>query len=169
MDAQQLRPFIRKQLALMRISHAEIKHLETIRPVIDMVLEGVARDFYRHMRAFPEGKLLLSDDAMVAHLITKQSEHWGRLFSGVYDDAFARTALAIGKAHFENKVAPYLYIAGYAFFQSELTRELCNRCGGRRDLGELLSTITRVIALDMDLAISVYMKEYWSHPGEAAA
>lgn len=162
LEHQTLRPFIKKQLALLRIGSDEIQRLRSLRPLLSDSLPGIAADFYKHMRTFSEGRKHFSDEAMVERLVAKQLAHWRRLFSGLFDDDYAKAALAIGRAHYEHGVAPYIYISGYSFFQCALSRIICVRHAGQRELPELLNAVSRVISLDIDLAISVYMKEYWA-------
>jgi hypothetical protein len=161
-DTDQMKKFIEKQLALLRIDPDTIRRVRSMQRVVDAGLDTTVREFYRHMLTFPEGKTFFADANTVQSLANKQREHWRKLFACTFDESFVTTAQTVGQAHYQHKVAPYLYIAGYAFFQGEIARMLCERYAGSRELPDMLVAMTRIIALDMDLAISIYTKEYWS-------
>ena len=158
-----MRKFIEKQLALLQIDADTIRRVRSMQRVVDAGLDSIVREFYRHMLTFPEGKALFSSAETVQQLANKQREHWRKLFACTFDETFVKTAQTVGQAHYRHRVAPYLYIAGYTFFHGEIARVLCERYSGHRELPDMLVAMTRIIGLDMDLAISIYTKEYWSH------
>ena len=164
MRADILEPFIRKQRALLRLGPADVERIKILKPLIDEQLDNIIASFYAHLLGFPESKTYFPDDATLAHVKMHQKMHWMQLFSCNFDEAYAATAIAVGHAHFRHKVPPSLYICGYNFFHCELGQLVCERFGGRRDLSQLLNAVSKVISLDMDLAISVYMQDYWSQP-----
>lgn len=63
--------------------------------------------------------------------------------------------------HYKFGVAPYLYITGYNFFQCELIKLISEDRAEDVDLSSVLTSVIKVINLDMDLALSAYTREYW--------
>lgn len=83
-----------------------------------------------------------------------------RLFSGEFGDDYAASAMAVGRAHLRAGVPPHLYIAGYSFFQCELQTLAHKHFASELAFPSISAAIVRYIALDMDLALSVYMREF---------
>jgi hypothetical protein len=123
-------------------------------------LGSIIDDLYRHLFSFPEVKQLLTVREVDA-LKTKQTAHWARLFQCQFDDAFVTYAVKIGQVHFERKVPPYVYLAAYNHVQCQIASRLAQVASGR-DLAAALSSLSRVITLDIDLALSAYTRAFWS-------
>lgn len=153
--------YLQKRFDLLRIDSSTKHNLENLIPVFQEELDGIVRDFYNHITSFPEVRAVITSEAQIAGLRVKQRRHWIALFSCRFDDEYVESAIRIGRVHYQHRVPPYLYIAGYNFFHCELIDALSRRHANTYELSHLLSSVTRVINLDMDLALSVYTREYW--------
>lgn len=160
-------PKLEVRLALLSISEDTKTHIDAMRPVLASELAGIIRRFYRHIRAFPEGQALIPDDAMEASLRSRQRAHWLRLFTCRFDDDYVASALAVGRAHLRAGVAPYIYIAGYNFILTELIKAVVTHFAGAMNVSGVLTAMTRIVHLDMDLALSTYTRELWRAQGFA--
>lgn len=149
------------RLALLRINDDTRASIDRFRPVLMDELDWIIARFYRHIMSFPQGQRIIGDESRVPELARAQNLHWTRLFSCSFDDTYARSALQVGRSHLKAGVAPYLYIAGYNFFICELVKLATERFAGDLQLPSILTAVTRVISLDMDLALSVYTRELW--------
>jgi truncated hemoglobin YjbI len=152
---------LRHRIALLAIDQKTVDTLHRIAPFIESCLDGIIEDFYAHMQKFPEGRKLFSDQARVSGLKHHQKKHWTRLFSAHLDDDYLRDSIHIGKAHYQGRVAPHLYIAGYNFFEAALLKRVASRYQNDPQLPLMMEAIARVVGLDMDLALSVYLRELW--------
>jgi hypothetical protein len=88
-----------------------------------------------------------------------QRSHWIRLLLCKFDTAYVTSAVRVGKILYAQGVAPSLYIAGYSSFHSELIDAVTKCQSNLRDLSAVLTSISRVICLDMDQSLSVYTQE----------
>ena len=158
---------IQNRLALLSINKETKAYLEALKPVLDAELDGIIRRFYHHIRSFPEGHALIADDKLEASLRARQKAHWLRLLSCNLDEQYVTSALAVGRAHLRVGVAPYLYIAGYNFFLGELIKAVVTHFAGAMNVSGILTAMTRVVFLDMDLALSTYTRELWRAQGFA--
>jgi len=152
---------IERKKAMLGIDQSTQASLRKIVPTIDAALPSITESFYAHMQSFPEARKVFSQLESLKPLQNKQISHWRAMFSQDLDEAYVRRALRIGEVHFTQKVAPYLYIAGYTYFQCELLGLISEKNRGDGDLSQTLTSLTRVISLDMDLAISVYTRAVW--------
>ncbi len=157
---------INDRIAFLKIGNDEKKMLRDFRGVLETNLPTLLDKFYDYMVQFPQTARFFRNPAHMEHAKSKQKLHWLRLFSGELDDAYAKSVTEIGCAHSRIGLEPRWYIAGYAFVMGEIMdmavatwpKSLWRR-GGSTGLGKLLSVLSRVILLDIDLALSTYLDE----------
>lgn len=125
-------------------------------------LDGVVEELYRHLLSFPEVARMLSDQE-VKVLKVKQRAHWEQLFACRFDERFATYATRIGQVHFDRRIPPYIYLAAYNYVQCLLVARITRTVNEREDLVGALSSLSRIITLDIDLALSAYTRAFWSH------
>ena len=150
-----------RRLALLGITDDTKQNVAMFFPTFVGEVDDIIRKFYAHMLSFPVGKDIFADVDIRGSLERRQKEHWTRLFSCSFDEEYVASAIRVGQVHFKKKIAPYLYLAGYNFFHCELIQLASRTYAGSIGLPSMLSSITRVITLDMDLALSAYTREYW--------
>ncbi len=145
------------QLNFMRVDANSRKALAEFWRVVEPRLGGILDDFYRHAGSIPALSRLIGDQH--GRLKSAQQAHWGKLFSGRFDESYFAGVRAIGLAHNRIGLEPRWYIGGYNFV---LTR-LCDLAAETyRWSPAKLKTVTRAVnsavMLDMDIAISVYQE-----------
>jgi len=146
------------RLDLLEIDSEVRRALGVVAPLVDQNLAGILDGFYRHMAGFDEARGILGDNS-VDRLKQAQQRHWAHLFSGDFDETYQRHAQAIGHAHERIGLQPTWYMGGYAFILCRLIAAVLER--HRRDprqAATALQAIVKAIMLDMDIAISVYIK-----------
>jgi hypothetical protein len=149
------------RLALLSITEETKQHIASVQPLLQAEMTQIIRRFYRHIRSFPEGKRLIADDGMEERLREAQKRHWNRLFACTFDEPYVESAIHVGRAHLGAGVAPHVYIAGYNFFLCELINLVVAQYAGGLQVSGLLTAVTRLVYLDMDLALSTYTRELW--------
>lgn len=159
---------INRRLELLEITDETRHNIRLFFPVFEENINGIVRHFYRHMNEFPECRAIFSGHDIDKALIPRQQRHWLRLFSCEFDETYVAGALRVGDVHFRNKVPPYLYVAGYNFFHCQLIRLSAENFEHSLELQGLHTAISRLISLDMDLALSAYTRAYWNHHMHAA-
>lgn len=151
---------IETRLRLLGIGNDTRHNLSVFYPVFGDALERIVEKFYAHILTFPAAAELLAGSDVKNHLMLRQKAHWDKLFSCRFDQDYVTEAIRIGKVHFDRKVPPYIYIAGYTFFHGQIIRLATRHYDATTGLQEVLIGAGRLIALDMDLALSAYMREY---------
>jgi hypothetical protein len=152
---------IMRRLSLLGIT-ADTKHnIGEFYPTLAGGIDGIIARFYAHILSFPEGKSALQNKDIKNSLAPRQRTHWLKLFSCSFDDEYYRSAVRIGQVHYDQKISPYLYLAGYNFFNCEMIRLAAQSHRDAVSLSNLLTSISRVVTLDMDLALSAYTREHW--------
>lgn len=148
-----------RRLALLGITPDAAKVIEPFRLKLYDAMDGIVFRFYRFLQSQPEGQRFFPDDNRINQLVPKQRDHWRKLFNGEFDETYINGCQAIGHAHLVNGVAPYLYIAGYTFFLVELQNFAVMHFANPQELKTIMAMVTRLVHLDMDLALSVYTRE----------
>lgn len=134
-------------------------------PVMLPKMNAIAERFYGYTLNFPEAQTILAPHYANKNLQQRQVKHWVKLFSCRFDEEFYMYSLNIGKIHYINKVYPYLYIGGYSYIQCELVQLASNQYSDPEMRTSVLTAISRLIALDMDLALTAYTREHWLQIG----
>jgi methyl-accepting chemotaxis protein len=146
-----------RRLAFARIDRETSDTLREVWPLIEPILPEVLKRFYAHLSSEPGLAKLISGRS--GDLAGAQKRHWERVFSGRFDEDYARSVKAIGAAHHRIGLEPRWYVAGYQYVLNEIVAHLVSRDrlrGGR--LTRRLKAVNQAVMLDMDLAISVYQE-----------
>jgi hypothetical protein len=152
---------LQSRLALFEIDENTRHAINLFHPVFHKHLDGIVAQFYLHMFGFPEGRRALTGIDVKQRLAPRQKAHWLNLFACELDERYVEHAVTIGRVHYERRIPPFLYMAGYTFVQCRLIAIACEAHRGGDELPDLLASISRLIALDMDLALSAYTREHW--------
>ncbi|HEY8380540.1 MAG TPA: globin-coupled sensor protein [Microvirga sp.] len=148
---------IEERLRFLLIEPQTRRELQSVWTLIEPVLPAVLERFYIHIRAVPALSDLIGTQQ--PRLVSAQSKHWARLFSGAFDADYVGSIRTIGLIHHKIGLEPRWYIGGYSYVLGELIRQLTarHRFSGAA-LGRQIEAMTRAVLLDMDFAISVYQE-----------
>jgi methyl-accepting chemotaxis protein len=144
-----------ERLRYLQIDAAARADLAGAWAIVEPRLPGIMRAFYAHLLRFPASASRVS--GQTERLAEAQVKHWRQLFVGGFDEAYARSATAIGHAHVRVGVEPGWFLGAYGIILAALVEVLgtANRFSGVR-LGRLVSAVTKATMLDMQIAVSVY-------------
>ena len=97
------------------------------------------------------------DPTRVPYLIKAQKSHWRRLLNDCFEKDYAESVRRAGAAHHRLHVAPRWYIGAYSIVTNSIIELLARNLGNDAErLAEYVATLNRHVAIDMDLALSVY-------------
>ncbi|WP_160120820.1 globin-coupled sensor protein [Rhodovarius lipocyclicus] len=135
-------------------------------PVLQRNIDAILGDFYNGVKQHPVLNVYFRDPAMMNHARDHQKQHWARLFSGHFDEAYYASVRRIGLTHSRIGLDPRWYIGGYAKVASALyaiaARQYASRLNPRAAqdrLSRLMRALNQAIMLDMEIAISTYLDE----------
>ncbi|MBK8175351.1 MAG: chemotaxis protein [Rhodospirillales bacterium] len=152
-------PNIDDRLDFLVLDPATRERLRRLQADIAKALPDVADAFYDHLRKRPALAAMLKDDANIARLKGAQQTHWDNLFSGRFDSDYVRRADAVGQAHERIGLEPRWYIGGYCFILERLVGHILGRKAKASGQLDDICAVMRAAFLDMDLAISTYLKQ----------
>ncbi|WPZ35870.1 protoglobin domain-containing protein [Thalassobaculum sp. OXR-137] len=124
-------------------------------PIIDEHMPSMIAEFYQHMTSFPQTSRFFVDRD-VNYLKARQSAHWRMLFAADFSPAYIRGAVRVGLVHHYIGLPLYLYLSGYNRILCELASLAITHHAGAMASTNVVSSIIKVVSLDMDIAISCY-------------
>jgi methyl-accepting chemotaxis protein len=146
------------RLKFFRFSQEDRDLARSLWPAIRDALPAVLEDFYAHVKTVPHLADLVGNEQ--DRLIAAQSAHWEVLFAEGPSQDYLEKAERIGLAHVRIGLDPSWYIGGYSFALTALTGVLQHKrflTAGKRS--RALNVVTKLVMLDMDVAISTYHKK----------
>jgi len=143
------------RLRFMEVSDETGAALRDFWKVLEPHLPQILDSFYAHIGAVPELSKLLGSQA--PRLKQAQGAHWGRLFSGTFDDTYMQSVHTIGLTHNRIGLEPRWYIGGYKFVMNRLVDIAVKKYRWTPgQLSQVLCAVNTAVCLDMDLSISAY-------------
>lgn len=156
---------IGERLLFLGIDEQVRQTLREAKPFIDAALPDILSGFYSHVGKFPVVANMFSGKDMMDRAKGIQATHWSLITSAKFDEQYIASIKRIGQVHNRIGLEPRWYIGGYNFIScaifeaisTHLKDSMFKDVAGKRN--EWLTALNRVIMLDMDIAISVYLEE----------
>ncbi|WP_417677383.1 protoglobin domain-containing protein [Roseibium sp.] len=146
---------ILNRVRFFKLSSEDYDTARSVWPFVKSNLKPVLEAFYAHVETVPHLAGLVGQDQ--SRLMAAQERHWENLFTSGVSADYVESAQRIGLAHVRIGLDPTWYIGGYSFFLSRLIslfQQKYRFSSGKS--AKVLQSVTRLIMLDMDVAISTY-------------
>ncbi|WP_127090675.1 globin-coupled sensor protein [Aquabacter cavernae] len=173
--------YLEQRIQFLGIDQATRDNLVSVRGFLAENLDTILDAFYGHVLNYPDlvrlfGETRQQQEAGIRRAKAGQVRHWQQLFSGTFDEAYVTSARAIGQVHSRVGLEPSWYIGGYLILLNYLNASVSRKVGRLRrpvvppDQAPLvMEAISKVVMLDMDIAISTYLAEIRrAHDGRLA-
>lgn len=136
--------------------------LRDVSQAISEVMPIVLKEVGRIAQKTPEIKKLARSQDDVMRLKAAQEDHFKRLFSGRFDEEYVTRAIANVEDHQRVGVDMRFYIATRAAVLAKIIEHLSKNKkmkAKREEFALIAASITKAAALDMDLAVSVHLRQ----------
>ncbi|MGE0419288.1 MAG: protoglobin domain-containing protein [Acetobacteraceae bacterium] len=157
---------IQERLNFAQVDQATREALAEFMPMLRPVLPGTLKAFYDHVRQYPALAAMFGSSENMERAAKAQEAHWYNLFAARFDEDYVTSVRRIGLTHSRIGLEPRWYIAGYSFVISRLYEVASKAYSSRLHpaaaqarTARLLDALNKVVMLDMDLAISIYLEE----------
>lgn len=140
-----------------RFGDADAALLAELKPEFERHADEIVDRFYDHLRQFEPLRPLIDDAEVVARLKRAQRGYLIRLASGVYDEAYARDRLVIGKVHERIGLDPQWYLGTYGLYYDLLLPHVHRRF--RKTPAKAVrasAALSKLLTLDMQLVLDAY-------------
>jgi signal transduction histidine kinase len=144
----------------LTLSEEDGELLRSLLPLIERHADSIVEAFYRHLLDFESTRRFLTDETTVRRLKDVQKAYLLEAFQGVYDEAYCRRKVHIGRVHYRVGLDPEWYLGAYHLYQRLLSPLIMSHLRelGRSDeeiLNHLLA-VNRVMTFDMEFALEAY-------------
>jgi methyl-accepting chemotaxis protein len=159
-DAQPSDPLnIEERLGFLQAGPETRAQLRAFKGLVEENIPAILARFYNHLGRYPELTRMFGSGGM-ERARGAQSRHWGRIFDGNFDEAYADSVRRIGLTHQKIGLEPRWYMGGYAMVTSALLAVAVKAHRKKPDrLIACIDALVKAIFLDMDFAISIYIDE----------
>jgi signal transduction histidine kinase len=157
----------RRRLTFLEFGPQDEANLREIRELLQGQVDDLVESFYAHLWKFEETRRILGNDAQVARLKGLQKAYFARLLEGKPDAEYFEGRLRVGDAHQRIGLEPQWYLGTYHLYLRLVTERLQRRCAEPVRLGQLIITLSKMIMLDLGLAIDAYILGGFVHSGLA--
>lgn len=154
------------RLVFTEIDEATFAALQDYRPALEKVLPGIIKEFYAHLRSWPNLVEMFKSEERISYAESAQQKHWMHMFSGAFDEEYVASVRRIGKIHSVIGLEPQWYIGGYTFVLNRLYAHAVRQYSSRfspdkaqEKTARLMRALNQCVMLDMELAISIYLEE----------
>ncbi len=147
-----------RRLAFLAIGPDDEARLAEIREFALAHVDAIVDDFYAHLLAFDETRAVLGSEAQIRRLKALQRAYFLRLIDGGFDAEYFDSRLRVGAAHARIDLQPQWYLGTYNLYLRLLIARLREHYRDDPDrLLRLIESLSKVIFLDMGLAIDAYI------------
>jgi signal transduction histidine kinase len=134
--------------------------LTALQPIMAQHVDELVGAFYRHLLSFHQTRKFLTDDLISTRLKEAQKRYLLSLVKGPYDQAYEEGRRRIGQVHARLGLTPEWYFGAYALYLSLLQPLIFEQFRSQPSQYVTVRTaLTKVIFLDMQLAIEAYIEK----------
>ena len=147
-----------QRLAFLDFNADDADRLHTLHPFAERHVGEIVDAFYEHLLKFEATRDILHDPETIRRLKQKQRDYFLSLTSGEYGAAYFEGRLRVGDIHQQINLAPQFYLGTYSLYIRLLMPRLIAEFGQDPErLSDYLSSLIKVMVLDMGLAIDAYI------------
>ena len=146
--------------AFLLLTEEDEQQLKLLQPLMERHVDDLVEAFYQHLLGFGDTRHLLTDELITTRLKDAQKRYLRSLVSGPYDEGYRESRVKIGQVHDRIGLTPQWYLGAYSLYLTLLQPLVLQEFRHRpTDAESVLSTLTKVIFLDIQLAIDAYIQK----------
>lgn len=144
--------------SLFSFTLADIRALQSFKPVIEANIDKIVDDFYGLQTSVSEIALLIGDSDTLARLRTAQRRYVLDLFNGVYNLEYVNNRLRIGLVHKRIGVEPKLYLSAVHTLKELIYAEINNSVKDAAQNERIRIAIDKLVLFDVTLVFDTYIR-----------
>jgi len=146
-----------RRLAFLNLGPEDEVNLAEIREFARTHVDEIVDAFYAHLLAFDETRSLLQDPGLVRQLKQTQRAYFLRMTEGRFDAEYFESRLRVGDSHQRIDLHPEWYLGTYNLYLRLVMERLRDHYHDPDRLVALITSLSKVIFLDMGLAVDAYI------------
>jgi signal transduction histidine kinase len=149
---------VRKRKAYLQITRDDERRVQKAHRLIQRHQDSIIERFYQALFSHEHTRRILDAPGMVDRLKGLQRKYFERLTLGPYNVDYFHDRMKIGLAHDRIGLTPEWYMGAYNIYM-RIVADVLSREMGRDYQGffETISSITKIMFLDMGLAMDAYV------------
>ncbi|MET3893052.1 methyl-accepting chemotaxis protein [Bosea sp. OAE506] len=159
---------IHDRLDFLQIDQKTKDDVKRLKPIVAAQMPVALARFYDHIKRYPETRKFFASENMMNSARNRQISHWDIIVEGEFGDDYYRRVSIVGQTHARIGLEPRWYIGGYALVLEDLIRAAISAQSRRKgwfgggddseQLADSLASLSKVVLLDIELAVSVYFE-----------
>ncbi|ULR43524.1 globin-coupled sensor protein [Rhizobium sp. K102] len=135
------------------------------RPALEAYLKAGLRDLFHRFQSFPDASRNFESERQVERLHDLQSSHWDVLTDARFDSLYAERVKVLSDTENKMGLDPRWHVAGHGVMLEHVLSGLAEEIAGRpllpsakrrtREISELMTTIIRIVMVDVEIAVSL--------------
>lgn len=147
----------KQRLNFLEINEKNIETGQEFFEVLSKKFPEVLDHFYAHINGQKETAEIIGDQSRIPSLKSAQSSHWGKLFSGSFDQDYFDSISRIGHVHEKIGLEPKWYLGGYSLVINEIIKLAIEKYKNKpQKLQLVIETVIKYFFLDIDVGVSTY-------------
>ncbi len=148
---------VRRRKAYLEILPADEQRLREAHPLLQEQARPIIERFYAYLLAHDHTRGMLRAPGLIDRLEQLQTRYFAELTAGDYGLAYFENRLRVGLVHHKVGLAPEWYMGAYDRYLQIVSDVLQRAFGGALErYVETMASLTKVIHLDMSLALEAY-------------
>ncbi|WP_267553185.1 globin-coupled sensor protein [Rhizobium rhizogenes] len=160
---------LRDRLRFAGLDAGQCETLRRNRPMLEAHLKAGLRDLFHRFQAFPDAARNFSSESQLERLQDLQSSHWDVLTDARFDSLYAERVKVLSDSESKMGLDPRWHVAGHGVMLEHILAGLLDEMGGRailpgarrraRELSELVTSVVRLVMVDVEIAVSLRFNE----------
>lgn len=148
------------RLDFLSLTRKDAARLRRYREYFERNRERFLESFYSHLLGHAATASFFHDPALLARLKESQWRHFASLLSAEWNDEYVERRRRVGDAHAQAGVSPQYFLGAYnRYTQFWLDLAMNDSANPAEESREFLSSLLKVVFLDIGLTIDVYFEE----------
>lgn len=159
---------ISDRLDFLQIDEKTKEDVRRLKPVVRERMPRALERFYEHIKRYPQTSRFFASPEIITSARARQISHWDVIVEGEFGDDYFHRVSTVGQTHARIGLEPRWYIGAYALVLEDLIRAAITDHGKGRawlsrtsdtdQLASSLASLSKVVLLDIELAVSVYFE-----------
>ncbi|RAX39755.1 globin-coupled sensor protein [Rhizobium tropici] len=160
---------LRDRLRFAGLDAGQCEILRRHRPMLETHLKAGLRDLFHRFQTFPDASRNFSSENQLERLQDLQSSHWDVLTDARFDSLYAERVKVLSDSESKMGLDPRWHVAGHGVMLEHLLSGLLEDMGSRailpgakrraRELSELVTSVVRLVMVDVEIAVSLRFNE----------
>ncbi|MBW9051774.1 globin-coupled sensor protein [Rhizobium mesosinicum] len=156
---------LRDRLRFAGLDTDQCEMVRRNRPALEAHLKAGLRDLFHRFQSFPDAARNFESERQIERLHDLQSSHWDVLTDARFDSLYAERVKVLSDTESKIGLDPRWHVAGHGVMLEHVISGLADELAGRpvlpsakrraREITDLMTSIIRIVMVDVEIAVSL--------------